>query len=918
LRGGSGNTSGTGGQARLDGGSSVGAGATIIAFGGGNTAAGFGGNATIQGGTASETDSVGGIVTISGGRGTGAGQTGNIIFQTTDALASGSTAQTLANRIVISGNVVNITTSVSATSTSTGGLVVVGGVGIGGNVYVGGILNVTSNANVGNIGATQGVFTNVSGNGSALSSITGGNVTGQVGNALVAGTVYTNAQPNITSVGTLTTLTVGNATANTVFGNGTITAAGNVSVANLIGPHANGNSNVNIPAANGNVNISAVGNANILVVTGTGANITGTANVSGNANVGNLGTGGLITATGNIQSTANIIANANLITDSISGRTGAITITAGGTNTNINLKPNGTGNIDANSTYITNVKDRSAAQDAATKNYVDTVAQGLDPKSSVVYATTATLFGNGGTGYTYSNGTLGVGATLTNSGTTAALSIDGNTPTIGDRILVKNETGAFTNNTTQSAAFNGIYTVTTVGTVSIPWVLTRATDFDQAAEMASAFVFVEAGTTNADTGYTCTTNNPITVGTTSINWVQFSGAGTYTAGTGLTLTGTVFSVNSSQTQITAVGTLGSLAVTGNITSGNANVTGQLISTIATGTAPLVVTSTTQVANLNVATAGSATNAAAVQTNTSTSSTVYLTGVTSSSNGNSALNIVTGITANYAANSITATTFTGSHANGNSNVNIPAANGNVNISAVGNANILVVTGTGANITGTANVTGNANVGVLNSAGRVTAVDNVIVGSSGGEGGQFVLGYVGISGITGQANSTWNIDVDSSNNFRIFTQYANGVASTPTTFYTANSNVGFPASISASANVTAANVVATTNHIFSVATGISAAGSTQATGTAISKDFNVVSTVLSGNGVTLPTAVAGMRITVINTSANALNVYPLGNGIINSAAANAAYSQPAGARLDFICTAAATAPGGQWYTINATYG
>jgi hypothetical protein len=874
--------------------------------------------------------------------------------------------------------------------------------GTGANIT--GTANVSGNANVGNIGAAQMFASANITTPQFISNVATGTApfvvtsTTQVanlsvataGSATTAGTVTTNAQPNITSVGILTGLTVGNATANTVFGNGTITAAGNVSVANLIGPQANGNSNVNIPAANGNVNISAVGNANILVVTGTGANITGTANVTGNANVGNLGTGGLITATGNIQSTANIIANANLITDNILGRTGAITITSSGTNTNINLKPNGTGNIDANSTYITNVKDPSAAQDAATKNYVDTVAQGLDPKSSVVYATTATLFGNGGTGYTYSNGTLGVGATLTNSGTTAALSIDGNTPTIGDRILVKNETGAFTNNTTQSAAFNGIYTVTTVGTVSIPWVLTRATDFDQAAEMASAFVFVEAGTTNADTGYTCTTNNPITVGTTSINWVQFSGAGTYTAGTGLTLTGTVFSVNSSQTQITAVGTLGSLAVTGNITSGNANVTGQLISTIATGTAPLVVTSTTQVANLNVATAGSATNAAAVQTNTSTSSTVYLTGVTSSSNGNSALNIVTGITANYAANSITATTFTGSYANGNSNVNIPAANGNVNISAVGNPNILVVTGTGvnvagtlntgtgnanvgnigtgtaiittgnittinsglmqngtsnvtiasganvsiftagnataqfvvtatgANIAGTANVVGNANVGVLNANTRIYANDNIIIGSTGSEGGQLILGYIGINGITGQANSTWNIDVDGSNNFRIFTQYANGVASTPTTFYTANSNVGFPASISASANVTAANVVATTNHIFSVATGISAAGSTQATGTAISKDFNVVSAVLSGNGVTLPTAVAGMRITVINTSANALNVYPLGNGIINSAAANAAYSQPAGARLDFICTAAATAPGGQWYTINATYG
>ena len=94
-----------------------------------------------------------------------------------------------------------------------------------------------------------------------------------------------------------------------------------------------------------------------------------------------------------------------------------------------------------------------------------------------------------------------------------------------------------------------------------------------------------------------------------------------------------------------------------------------------------------------------------------------------------------------------------------------------------------------------VTANANVGNLNSAGRVIATDTLLVGSTGGEGGQLTLGYVGISGITGQANSTWNVDVDGSNNFRIFTQYANGAASTPTTFYPANNNVNFPANVAA---------------------------------------------------------------------------------------------------------------------------
>jgi hypothetical protein len=105
-----------------------------------------------------------------------------------------------------------------------------------------------------------------------------------------------------------------------------------------------------------------------------------------------------------------------------------------------------------------------------------------------------------------------------------------------------------------------------------------------------------------------------------------------------------------------------------------------------------------------------------------------------------------------------------------------------------------------------VTANANVGNLNSVGRVYANNSLIVGSTGAEGGQITIGYVGINGITGQANSTWNIDVDSSNTLRIFNQNATGTASTPIYFYSANSNVSFPDSITAIGNITAANVTA----------------------------------------------------------------------------------------------------------------
>jgi hypothetical protein len=100
--------------------------------------------------------------------------------------------------------------------------------------------------------------------------------------------------------------------------------------------------------------------------------------------------------------------------------------------------------------------------------------------------------------------------------------------------------------------------------------------------------------------------------------------------------------------------------------------------------------------------------------------------------------------------------------------------------------------------------------------------------------------------------------------------------------------------------------------SVSTGISAAGTVQGNATALTRAINVVSTVSAGQGVVLPTAVAGMRVTVMNTSATAMNTYPASGAAINSLATNAAFSHAAGARLDFVATSAT-----QWYTMNATY-
>lgn len=150
----------------------------------------------------------------------------------------------------------------------------------------------------------------------------------------------------------------------------------------------------------------------------------------------------------------------------------------------------------------------SNASDAVRKDYVDGLVSGLHVHDSVATATTATLASSSGGTITYSNGTSGVGATLTTTG--SFNTIGGFTTTNADRILVKNEA---------TAANNGFYTRTS------STVLTRATDFDQAAEMNGGdFVWVYGnGATLENTGWVCT--DPVaTVGTTDINFTQFSAA----------------------------------------------------------------------------------------------------------------------------------------------------------------------------------------------------------------------------------------------------------------------------------------------------------------------------------------------------------------------------------------------------------
>lgn len=216
---------------------------------------------------------------------------------------------------------------------------------------------------------------------------------------------------------------------------------------------------------------------------------------------------------------------------------------------------------------ITNVAEPTLSTDAATKNYVDSVAQGLDVKASVLVSTTANI---------------------TLSGTQT---IDGVAVAVGDRVLVKNQS---------TASGNGIYVV-----AAGAW--TRATDADTWTKLVSAFVFVEKGTVGADTGWVSTIDSGGTLGSTAVTFSQFSGAGTYTAGTGLTLTGTQFSITN--TAVTA-GSYGSTSKTLTLT---VNAQGQLTAVAASDIAIAntqvsgLGTMSTQNANSVAITGGSITN-----------------------------------------------------------------------------------------------------------------------------------------------------------------------------------------------------------------------------------------------------------------------------------------------------------------------
>lgn len=417
----------------------------------------------------------------------------------------------------------SITTDSGALTPSVHSISILGGTAIGVTHLAGGstitvAADIATTTDVGVASFNTSEFT-VSGTGEvAINS--GGIANSKLANSSITiGTTAINLGSDSTTLAGLTQVDIGTVQIAT----NTITTTGTATDLNLS------------PVSGGDVNLTATGTGDINLTVASGREIT-----ASTLAVSDLTSGRVVYAStnGSLVDSANLTFNGADLTVSgqVNGgnlRLAGNTLSSTDEDGNIVLAPNGTGVIDASSTKIINLGTPTVGTDAATKTYVDTIASSAIHYHLPVRVEAPTALNAG-----YDNGTDGVGATLTNAGTQAALIIDGITLVVDDRVLVYNQEDL---PVTGSATHNGIYVVSNVGSASTNWVLTRATDTDTYAPSSpdalgtgDAF-FVKEGITGAGELYVMNTPGPITLGTTGLNFVQISSAQIYKAGAALEL-----------------------------------------------------------------------------------------------------------------------------------------------------------------------------------------------------------------------------------------------------------------------------------------------------------------------------------------------------------------------------------------------
>jgi hypothetical protein len=437
--------------------------------------------------------------------------------------------------------------------------------------------------------------------------------------------------------------------------------------------------------------------------------------------------------------------------------------------------------------------DPTASLQAATKQYVDTIAA-----AGIHYHTPARVEAPANLPSTYDNGTSGVGATLTNSGTQVAIVIDGIALSSSDRVLVYQQT---------DPAHNGVYTVTTVGSVSTNWVLTRATDADSygpsdpdALGQGDAF-FISAGDTGAGETYVMTTVGTITFGTTGIVFTQISATAIYSAGAGLTLTGQEFSLNTPVASATALATGRTIGMTGDVVWTSAAFDG---SGNVTGTATIQPDSVA----LGTDTTGNYVATGAV-------SGTGLSGSSSSEGGT--FTVTSNATALNTASTIVARDGSGNFAAGT--VTAALSGNSTTATALATGRTIGMTGdvvwTSASFDGSGNVTGTATIQAnsvalgTDTTGNYVAVGAVsgtgLSGSSSSEGGTFTV----TSNATNANTASAIVARDGSGNFAAGTITAalTGNASTATTLQTARTIGGVSFNGAANINLPGVNTAGT---------------------------------------------------------------------------------------------------------------